>query len=117
MVAMGSCYPCTVCYGQHPSVLPRRRTQVLAAAVGAPQHALPVALVKLGQPGQAREVDGRHLRRCRAPCTTPSSESAVTKAQKMRLAFDTGKQRAKMMRERAVLCCDCHALQQTARRP
>ena len=31
----------------------------------------------------------------------------MTKAQKMRLAFDTGKQRAKMMRERAVLCCDC----------
>ena len=45
------------------------RTQVLAAAVRAPEHALPVAFIELRQAGQARQVDRRHLCRCRAPCT------------------------------------------------
>ena len=39
------------------------RTEVLAAAVGSPQHALPIRIVELRQVGQPRQVDGRHFRR------------------------------------------------------
>lgn len=65
-------YLCMLCFAGHAmrAVLCVLRTQVLAAAVGAPQHAFPVVAPKLRQVLQPGQLDGGSLRR---PCSARST--------------------------------------------